>query len=73
MRGLRFCSRDARCPDNFDAWQSAQISEAVKTAAPLILLLFAGGWLLALWFRPDRYLASLRTGDRRPLTTQRSD
>ncbi len=73
IRGLRFCSRDARCPDNFDAWQSAQTSEAVRTAAPLVLLLFAGGWLLALWFRPDRYLASLRAGDPLPPTTQRNE
>ena len=60
LRALQFCSRDDRCPKSFDAWLGIQVERAILTAAPLVLLLVLGGWLVALWLRPDEYLRGIR-------------
>lgn len=44
LRTVRFCSREADCPDTVGAFLNTQLADAARELALPVLLLFFGGW-----------------------------
>lgn len=44
LRTIRFCSREAECPDTVGSFLNTQLADAARELALPVLLLFFGGW-----------------------------